>query len=253
MFEFGFNEWDDKKSGDDGICWSQQWPLMNDDVLRENTEFAWRVVRHDCIPSAVTQIDVPVRAESGALVLDGEGTLLITKSSVFCDKRNPGMTKGNIEAELKRLLGIKKVICFPGRRNMDITDVHMDAEARVVHRHKIAHLKPHAIAIDLWQELAAEIREVLGRETDAKGRRLQIHRIEEPDPRGLVMSDHDELSASYVNIYLVNGCVVISQFGDEERDQNALEILQGVAFGRVIRQVNASAIPLTGGVLHCVA
>jgi agmatine deiminase len=135
---------------------------------------------------------------------------------------------------------------------VDITDVHMDAEARFVRPGVIAYSKPHAIAIDLWQELSAEIREILGRETDAKGRRLEVHTIEEPDPRGLVESDHDELSASYVNFYFVNDGLIIPKFGDEERDQNALEILQALLPERAIRQVYASAIPLTGGVLHCV-
>ena len=78
------------------------------------------------------------------------------------------MSKAEIEAELKRLLGIEKVIWFPGRRNVDITDVQIDAEARFVRPGVIAHSKPHAIAIDLWQELSAEICEILSRETDAR-------------------------------------------------------------------------------------
>jgi agmatine deiminase len=55
-----------------------------------------------------------------------------------------------------------------------------------------------------------------------------------------------------VNFYFVNDGLIIPKFGDEERDQNALEILQALLPERVIRQVYASAIPLTGGVLHCV-
>jgi agmatine deiminase len=249
---FRFNEWGGKRPEDDGICWGQQWPLMNEKALQENADFARWVIEHDHEPSPVTHVETPVRAEGGGLVTDGEGTLLITESSIVCDVRNPGMSKGGIEIELKRLLGIEKVIWFPGRRNVDITDVHMDAEARFVRPGVIAYSKPHAIAIDLWQELSTEIREILDRETDAKGRRLQIHPIEEPDPRGLVKSDHDELSASYVNFYFVNGGLIIPKFGDRERDQKALEMFQALLPERVIRQVYANAIPLTGGVLHCV-
>jgi agmatine deiminase len=112
---------------------------MNDNALQENTEFARWVIEHDCIPSSVTRIDAPIRAEGGALVTDGEGTMLITESSIDCDKRNPGMSKAEIEAELKRLLGIEKVIWFPGRRNVDITDVHIDAKARFVRPGVIAY------------------------------------------------------------------------------------------------------------------
>lgn len=249
---FRFNEWGGKKPEDDGVCWGQRWPLMSESALQENEEFAHWVIEHDCSPSSVTQIESPIRAEGGGLVTDGEGTLLITESSIVCEGRNPGMSKAEIEEELKRLLGIEKVIWFPGRRNVDITDVHMDAEARFVRPGVIAYSKPNAVSIELWQDMSAEIREILDRETDAQGRRLQIHAIEEPDPRGLVKSDQDELSASYVNFYFVNGGLIIPKFGDEERDQKALEMFQGLLPDRVVRQVYTNAIPLTGGVLHCV-
>jgi agmatine deiminase len=248
---FRFNEWGGKKPEDDGVCWGQQWPLVNDEALRENEDFARWVIEHDHDPAPVRRIDAPIRAEGGAFVTDGEGTLLITESSIVCDVRNPGMSKADIEVELKRLLGIDKVIWFPGRRNVDITDVHMDAEARFVRPGVIAYSKPHAISIDLWKDLSAEILEILGRETDAKGRRLQIHTIEEPDPRGLVNPDH-EFSASYVNFYFVNGGIIIPKFGDDERDQKALEMIQTLMPERVVKQVYTHAIPLTGGVIHCV-
>lgn len=249
---FRFNEWGDKSPENDGVCWGQKWPLMSNQSLQENTDFARWVIEHDAEPSPVERIDAPIRAEGGGLVTDGEGTLLITESSILCEARNPGMSKIEIEAELKRLLGIEKVIWFPGRRNVDITDVHMDAEARFVRPGVIVYSKPHAISPPLWKEISAEIREILDRETDAKGRRLEIHTIEEPDSRGLVTSDEDELSASYVNFYFVNGGLIIPKFGDEERDQKALETMQKLVPERVVRQVYTSAIPLTGGVLHCV-
>jgi agmatine deiminase len=75
----------------------------------------------------------------------------------------------------------------------------MDATARLVRPRMIAYSQPHDIVIDLWRELSAETREILDRETDAKGRRLQVHSIGEPDPRGLVKSDRDELSACHVH------------------------------------------------------
>lgn len=47
-------------------------------------------------------------------------------------ERNPGMNRDEIEQELRRLLGVEKVIWCPGRNNLDITDAHMDAEVRFV-------------------------------------------------------------------------------------------------------------------------
>lgn len=106
-----FNEWGDKKpeAENDGVCWGQQWPVMDDRTLQENTDWARWVIDHDRNPGPVSRIDAPIRAEGGGLVSDGDGTLLITESSIICDKRNPGMSKADIEEELMRLLGIEKV------------------------------------------------------------------------------------------------------------------------------------------------
>lgn len=272
---FRFNEWGGKEPWNDGNRWGQQWPVMDEEALRENADFARWVIEHDSQPLPVTRIDAPIRVEGGALVTDGDGTLLITESSIVGKARNPlskantdadayhrllgscespilGMSRADIEAELKRLLGIEKVIWFPGRADADITDVHMDAEARFVRPGVIVYSKPHDVAHDPWKEISAEILEILERETDARGRRFEIHTVEEPDPRGLVQSDEDELAASYVNFYFVNGGLIIPRFGDNERDQKALEILQALFPERVVRQVYTNAIPLTGGVIHCV-
>ncbi|KAJ5134884.1 hypothetical protein N7526_006249 [Penicillium atrosanguineum] len=249
---FQFNEWGGKKPMNDGKCWGQQWPLMDDKTLQENTDFARWVIEHDTNPSPVTCIDAPIRLEGGALVTDGEGTLLITESSIICEARNPGMSKSEIEAELKRLLGVEKVIWFPGRRNMDITDAHMDAEARFVRPGVIVITRPHEGEINMWNEMSAEIHEILNRETDAKGRRMEIHSIDEPDPRDLVKNPDDELITSYVNFIFVNGGVIIPKYGEDVKDQQALQTLQMLMPERVVRQVYTNAIPLTGGVLHCV-
>ncbi|KAJ5937297.1 hypothetical protein N7454_004952 [Penicillium verhagenii] len=249
---FRFNEWGDKKPEGDGLCWGQRWPPLDDKALQENTDFARWVIDHDFDPGPVTRIDSPIRAEGGAFVTDGEGTLLITESSIICDVRNPGMSKARIEGELKRLLGIQKVIWLPGQRNVDICDVHMDARARFLRPGIIVYSRPHDTTAEVWKKISTEVNEILGRERDTKGRTLQIYTIEEPDPRGLAVGSNEELSASYVNFYFVNGGLIIPKFGDEERDQRALELLSSLVPDRVIRQVYTNAIPLTGGMMHSV-
>ncbi|KAJ5994251.1 hypothetical protein N7451_009975 [Penicillium sp. IBT 35674x] len=247
---FRFNEWGGKKPDGNGLCWGQRWPPLDDKALQENADFARWIIDHDCEPDLVTRIKSPLRAEGGAFVTDGEGTLLITESSIMCDVRNPGMSKARIEGELKRLLGIQKVIWFPGRRNVNITDVHMDTKARFVRPGVIVYSKPHYMAVDVWKKVSAEIWETLGRERDSNGRTLQIHTIEEPDPQGLTSGADDELSASYVDFYFVNGGLIIPKFGDEDRDQRALELLSSLMPDRIVRQVYTNAMPLSGGGLH---
>ncbi|KAJ5096475.1 hypothetical protein NUU61_005831 [Penicillium alfredii] len=249
---FRFNEWGNKAPENDGICWGQQWPLMDEKTLQENENWARWVIAHDREPEPVTRIDALIRAEGGGGVHDGDGTLIISESCIVDEARNPGMAKAEIEVELKRLLGIEKVLWFPGRKNIDITDSHMDAEARFVRPGVVVHSKPHDMGPTEWKELSAEIREILDRATDAKGRRLEIHILEEPDPAHMVNADDEKPAISYVNFYFVNGGLVIPQFGDEERDQKALRLLQQLLPERTVKQVRVNAIPLTGGVLHCV-
>lgn len=249
---FGFNEWGGKEPENDGVCWGQSWPLMDESTLQENNRWARWVINHDHEPAPVICIDAPICAEGGGLVHDGEGTLLISESCIVCDVRNPGMAKADIEKQLKRLLGIEKVIWFPGRKNIDITDEHMDASARFIRPGVVVYSKPHDMAPAVWHELSTETHEILHRETDAKGRRLQVHVLEEPGPSDIGTSPDEEPAVSYVNFYFVNGGLVIPQFGDEERDLKALELLQHLLPGRVVRQVPVNAIPLTGGVLHCI-
>ncbi|KAJ5894986.1 hypothetical protein N7495_006677 [Penicillium taxi] len=246
-----FKEWRGENADDDGTYIGQQWSVMDKRAIQENSDFARWVIDHDIDPTPVTRIDSPICMEGGDLITDGEGTLLITECSVICDKRNPMMTKFSIERELKRLLGIEKVIWLPSRRS-DVTDENLHVEARFVRPGVIVCSKPHGTALDLWKDMLDEIEETLDTETDAKGRHLEIHTIEEPDPQILDKTPFDELAASYVNFYFVNGGLVLPKFGDEERDQNALEIMQALLPERVIRQVYINAIQLTGGALHCV-
>lgn len=52
--------------------------------------------------------------EGGGIEVDGKGTAIITESCSLNNNRNPGSTKNDLEVELDRLLGIKKVIWLPG-------------------------------------------------------------------------------------------------------------------------------------------
>jgi agmatine/peptidylarginine deiminase len=90
----------------------------------------------------------------------------------------------------------------------------------------------------------------LSRSSDAKGRHLQIHIVDEPDPKILGDLSYDEPATNYVNLYFVNGGLIISQFGDSQRDREALETFQKLCPGRTVRPVRVAALPLAGGVIH---
>ncbi|MEM6914184.1 MAG: agmatine deiminase family protein [Pseudomonadota bacterium] len=81
---------------------------------------------------AIKTIKSGVVGEGGGLEYDGDGTLILTESCWVNDNRNPGMSRDEIERELKRLLGVEVVIWLPGVRGRDITDGHIDGSLRIV-------------------------------------------------------------------------------------------------------------------------
>ena len=233
------------------------WPIMNGEVQQENAAFAQRVLEIENAANPerpVMPVVSAVRLEGGGIEMDGEGTFMAMESSVIVPSRNEGLSREDIEAELRRLLGIKKFIWIPGREGLDITDYHIDAEARFIRPGVVVVCKPHASCEQVYWEVYNEMRAILGKATDAQGRRLEIHDIEEPDPayvRGDVPAEGAALAASYVNFYFVNGGLVIPAFGDPQGDRKALETLRKLIPEREVEQVAVNALPRTGGVLHC--
>ncbi|OGM41849.1 peptidyl-arginine deiminase domain protein [Aspergillus bombycis] len=252
---FKFNEWGNK-NGWEGTHGHYRYgnPAMTKKELQENTDFARKVISADQSPSPVQRIVPKIRAEGDGLVVDGEGTLIVAESYMVCQLWNPGKSKDEIEEELQRLLGVEKVIWVPGRKNLDITDCHLDAEVRFVRPGVVAMTRhsPEAVDSPEWIKCGEEILETLRNETDAKGRQFEIHFIDEPDPKSLGILPKDEFVSSYLNSYFCNGGPIIPAFGLELHDGKALEIWQSLLPDRKVRQVPLRTIPLSGGVIHCV-
>jgi agmatine deiminase len=63
--------------------------------------------------------------------------------------------------------------------------------------------------------------------------------------------DWEEFAAGYINFYLVNGALLMPEFGDRRADRNAKEILGGLFGDRDIIQLNIDNIAAGGGGIHC--
>ncbi|KAI9927276.1 hypothetical protein MW887_003663 [Aspergillus wentii] len=238
---FHFNEW--------GNTQHETFPNWSDAQKEENHLFAKNVIESDLHPAPVTPIDSKICLEGGSLIVDGQGTLLATESSIINENRNPGLSKGEIEDELRHLLGVRKIIWFPGRKGLDVTDVHVDAEVQFASPGVVVVSRPHFEAEQGWKDVFAEIYEILSNETDSEGRPFEIHLIDEPHPSCL--GDAEEKATNYVNFYCVNGGLILPMFGDEEADQKALHTIQSLCPDRVVKQVLVKALPASGGVVHC--
>lgn len=107
--------------------------------------------------------------EGGCIEVDGHGTAIMTESCILNDNRNPGVGKAAVEVELKRLLGLQKIIWLPGVKGKDITDGHTDFYARFASPGVVvAGFDPDAASYD--HAVTARHLELLSTATDAQGR-----------------------------------------------------------------------------------
>lgn len=227
--DFGFNGWGDKQ---------------------EHAADA-QVGRKLLARSRVPRERAPLVAEGGSFETDGEGTLLVTESSIVNDNRNPGKSRDRIEDELIEALGVQKVIWLAGVRGQDITDAHVDSLVRftapgVVLLDRAAPGTPP----DSWSRSADQARAVLSRATDARGRRFEIVELPQPD-LDEITGRGDDFVATYANFYVANDSVFLPRFGDREADARARSILQEHFPKRDVVQLRIDTIASGGGGIHC--
>ncbi|PXX67035.1 agmatine deiminase [Nocardia tenerifensis] len=227
--DLNFNGWGDKQRHD------------NDGPLGQKLLSRYEIPRHQA----------PFVAEGGALETDGEGTLIVTESSLVNDNRNPGKSRDQLEAELKQTFGIEKVIWCAGVRGEDFTDAHIDCLVRYVAPGVV--LLDTAFPgspVDSWSRSGEQARQVLAQATDARGRALEVIDLPQPDPAGIT-GEGDDFVSSYANFYLANGAVFLPEFGDRQADDRAQGILRDHLPGRDVVAVPIDEIAAGGGGIHC--
>lgn len=187
--------------------------------------------------------------EGGGIEVDGQGTAIITESCVLNGNRNPGVSKAQAEAELKRLLGLDKIIWLPGIAGKDITDGHTDFYARF--------LKPGVVVAALERDSASfdysvtrRHLELLRGTSDARGRPLQIVTLEPPTQLRPAFARKD-FAAGYVNFLLTDRALFLPEFGDAPADRAARAALAAQLPSHQIVQIDIDAIAAGGGGIHC--
>ena len=186
--------------------------------------------------------------EAGWVETDGHGTLIAHESSFVNPNRNEG-GKAEVERLLLDTMGAQKISWAPGIKGSDITDYHIDALARFV--------KPGQIVIqmgeeidrrDPWSVAAFQTHDILAAATDPQGRKLQLVVLPEPEEPRIKT---DDFVSSYVNYYVCNGAVIAAEFGDEDADEEAEEILHTLYPGREVVMLKFDPVGEVGGGIHC--
>jgi len=215
----------------------------------------------------VPQFPQKMVLEGGSIHVDGEGTCLTTEECLLHPNRNPHMTKDDIEKQLKRYLGVEKVIWLPrGLFGDNDTNGHVD--------NFCCFIKPGEVLLhwvddksDPQYERSLEAFDILSKTTDAKGRTLNILKIHAPGPlyytreevagleheNAVTRVEGERLAASYVNFYIANGGIIAPAFGDAARDKAAEEVLcTAFPTHEVVMIKSAREILLGGGNIHCI-
>ncbi len=203
--------------------------------------------------------------EGGAIHVDGKGTCLTTEECLLNPNRNGERSRTDVEAELRRYLGVTTVIWLGKGVHLDETGGHIDELACFTAPGHVA-LTWTEDRADPQYDISHDAYERLRRARDARGRALTVHKIHQPGPLYMTAAEAagvdgrpgtrprsagERLPASYVNFYIANKCVVMPLY-EERWDAAAVRTLRRLFPGRRVIGVPTREVLLGGGNIHCI-
>ena len=185
--------------------------------------------------------------EGGAVETDGSGTLLATRGSIICDRRNPCLDQNDIEQRLSDTLGLDRFLWIEcDGLHGDDTDGHIDTLARFADASTILHAScspqhpDHPVLARLKTQLGAL------RQRDGSPYRL----IPLPCPGIHMDSGNRLLPASYAN-FLVTNSAVLQPVYAQDNDAEVIDIMKQAFPDRQIVPIDSRALIEQNGSIHC--
>ncbi len=187
--------------------------------------------------------------EGGSIEVDGAGSLLTTSRCLCAPTRNPRFDRKQLEAHLKELLGLNRVLWLEhGHLAGDDTDSHIDTLARYCDVRTIAYVSCDDRGDPHYADLKA-MEEELMRFTAADGQPYRLVAL--PWPRAIHDEDGRRLPATYANFLIINGAVLVPTYRDPA-DATALARLQQCFPDRTVIGIDCLPLLYQYGSLHCV-
>jgi len=203
--------------------------------------------------------------EGGNIMPDGNGTIISVKDALVNDNRNPGVSAEEVEKRLKEATGAKQIIWIPRGLVNDETGGHID---------NILAFADKDTAIISWTdnpddpqyEVVREVEAIMmeARNTDGGPYRIihlpiaPVYYRNEEDSSEITYAEGSfsrnegmAILETYINFALVNGAVIVPQFGYEELDAEAVRILKEAFPDRDVIPFYSREASLGGGGLHC--
>ncbi len=221
--------------------WGNKYPSANDNLITQSLYNAGAFPGYD-----YEQIDFVL--EGGSIDTDGQGTLLTTKSCLLAESRNPGLTQAQVESELKKRFGVKRILWLENSELAgDDTDGHIDMLARFADPQTITYTAcdneddPNYLPL---QRMKLELENL----RQNNGERYNLLPLVMPEP--IYNDKGEQLPASYSNFLIVNDAVLLPTYG-VEADKQAIRVLTDCFPKHQIIGVACRALIEQFGSLHC--
>jgi agmatine deiminase len=258
---FNFNGWGQENTGAAG--WVRDPNKAKNGIQVQPINEDRKVADFVIAQTAATKVSTWLVMEGGGVEVNGKGTAICTESCILNTNRNPNKTKADVEAELLRVLGVKKVIWLTGSKAKDITDGHIDFYARFVGDSTVVYTLDNDTESPDFQP-THDNKAVLEAATDANGTKITAIALVSPDTTQVKTSvlarnsatanfsfNAEAFAAGYVGFYLANNCVLMAGFGDAAADALAYNQLKMQYPLRTIIQITTDGLANGGGTIHC--
>jgi agmatine deiminase len=188
-----------------------------------------------------TVIKAPLVLEGGSVIADGAGTVLTTEQCLLHPTRNPSLSREQIEALLAEYLGATSVLWLgQGLVEDRDTDGHVDLIAVY-----------SGAGRALLQTVPEENPNFENCQENLTRLRAAGTSVVEVPYLPYVEVAGQQVAASYMNLYICNGAVIVPVTGAQS-DDAALTLIGAEFPGREIVPVAGAVIAYGGGGPHCI-
>jgi agmatine deiminase len=208
----------------------------------------------DVIPTKIGKhygIDVfhpGIVMEGGSVDFNGAGTILTSRACLLNPNRNPHLNQQQIEEYLYNYYGADQILWVGDGIIGDDTDGHIDDITRFVNEDTVVTVIEENKTDENYHILQENLAELKTMRL-LNGKQLNIIELPMPDP---VIYDDQRLPASYANFYIGNAAVVVPTYRCD-KDDKALEILQGCFPDRKVVGIDSTDIIWGLGSFHCLS
>lgn len=197
----------------------------------------------------VIDLNSTMIVEGGALEIDGNGTMLLTKSAILNKNRNPGMTQSKAEEIFTKYYGVTHFIWLEGAAGLELTDMHIDGFAKFVNENTILTLSQNDLLE--WGLPQTDIDKLY---SAVNKNNVAYTIIQIPLTKNNVVTTKCEnlgYKGSYANFYIANKVVLVPNYNDPN-DEIANQKIQTFFPNRTVVGIDVRNLYQNGGMVHCV-